>query len=123
MRDETANGFKLIFRVAIFQGHGKGGVDTLNGGVPAHTVGSVGQTKNVAIVLGNVELVLDLTDDLLQHILNCHQTCYPTKLINHDGQVVSIAPKLSQQVIKAFGFRNEYCRPQQSANIETRRAL
>ena len=50
------------------------------------------------VVLGFIEIVfiLDLADDLLQHVLDRHQTRHATVLVDDDGDMVAIGAKFLQ---------------------------
>jgi hypothetical protein len=39
-------------------------------------------------------------------------------IIDHDGEVVAVAPKVAQQVVETFGFRNEHGGSQQRTDVE-----
>jgi hypothetical protein len=77
------------------------------GRVAAHAVGAVGQREDVALVLGDVELVLDLADDLLEHVLDGDQPGDAAELVDHDRQVVAVAAELAQQVVEALALGHE----------------
>ena len=96
VRDETTNGVEMVLRVRAGQGDRKGVIHPLNRGVSTDPVGAVCKCKDIDLVFSDVEFVLDFTDDLLQNVFNRDQTGHATELVNHDGQVVAVTPKIPQ---------------------------
>ena len=72
------------------------------------------------VVLGLVEivLVLDIADDLLQHILDGDQSGDSAIFVDDDGDMVAIGAEVAQQYVEALGFRHEDGRPQGVAKVE-----
>ena len=97
MRDQPAYGVENLIRVAGAQRHLEGLGHALHGGFAAHAVAVVGQAEDVALVLVDVELVLDLADDLLDHILEGDQAGDAAELVDDDGHVVARAAKFALQ--------------------------
>ena len=89
--DQAAYGVK----VGIAQGNAKGLADAINRGVATDAKAAVGQAKNVAVVFCNVKFVFNLADNLLQHIFDRDEACGASKLVDHDGQMVTIAPEFA----------------------------
>ena len=73
-------------------------------------------------VLGLVVLVVDLADDLLQHVLDRHQSGDAAVLVDHDRHVVARLAELAQQHVEFLGFRDQHRRTQQFAHV-LRRAV
>ena len=119
VRDEPADGVEF----AVRQLHAKSLVDAFDRGIAIDAVAAIGQREDVALVLGAVKLVFDVADDLLEHVLNRDQAGHSAELVDHDGQVVAVATKVSQQIVEPFAFWNENGRAQQGAQIELGRAL
>ena len=69
VRDQTADGVEVV----LGQVQAEGFVDAVDRGVAGDAVGAVGQRVDVAFVVAVVELVLDLADDLLEHVLDRDQ--------------------------------------------------
>ena len=67
-------------------------------------------------VLGIVVLVVDLADDLFQHILDGDQTGDAAVFVDHDRHVIARLAELAQQDIEALGFRDQHRRAQQFAH-------
>ena len=63
-------------------------------------------------------LVLDITDDLFQHVLDGDQAGHATVFIHHDGHVITVGTKILQQNIKALALGNEYRWAQHIAQIK-----
>ena len=121
--DQAADGVEMLVRVAACNGHLEGFSHAFNRRVAAHPVGAVGQAKDVALVFGDVELVLNLPHDLLQHIFDGDEPGHAAKLVDHDGQVVAVAPELAQQVVQALALGHKRCGAQQRADVEFRGPL
>ncbi len=64
--------------------------------------GSAGQERR----LGDVELVLDLADQLLQNILDGHQSGGGTEFIHHHRQMPFARLELGQQIGQRLGLGN-----------------
>ena len=70
-----------------------------------------------------VELVLDLADDLLEHVLDRDQAGGVAELVDHDRQVVAVGAEVAQQLVQALALGHEHRRPQQRAQVQLGRAL
>jgi len=123
MGDEAADGVERLFSVAALQRDLEGLGHALDGRVAADAVGAVGQGEDVARIFGNVELVLDLADDLFEHVLDGDEPCHAAELVDHDGQVVAVAAELAQQVVEALALGHEHGRAQQRADVQLGRPL
>src|SRR6185369_6508998 len=84
VRDQPADGVEFLVVIGGRQRHAERLADAVDRGVAADAVGAVGQAEDVALVLVDVELVLDLADDLLQHVFDGDQARYPAELVDHD---------------------------------------
>ena len=82
----------------------------------AKTSGFVGQD----IVFGFIEIkfILNVADDLLEYVFNCHQSCDTAILINNDGDVIAVGLEFAQQDVEALRFRRKDGRTQHVAHIE-----
>ena len=78
---------------------------------------TLGLAPYVLIVL-DVELIVDITDDLLDHVLDRDQARDPAVFVDHDRHVVAAVAKFAQQHVQALGFRHEHRRPQIFAHVE-----
>lgn len=65
-----------------------------------------------------VELVLDVSDDLFEHVFHGDQARDAAMFVDHDGDVVARGAELPQQHIQALGLRNEDRRPDQGAQFD-----
>ena len=118
MRDEPADGVKVLARRTALNGYPECFGDPIDGRVATHTVGLVGQTKNVARVFCNVEFVFDFAHDLFEHVLDGDQARHATKLVDHDGQVIAVASEFTQQIVQALALGHKHGRPDQRADVE-----
>ena len=59
-------------------------------------------------------LVIDIADDLFDHVLDREQAGYAAVLVDDDGHVVAIGAELLEQDVQPLAFRNEDGRPQHS---------
>ena len=123
MGNQAADGVEGFCRFRRCQRHAKGVVNPLDGRVAADAVGAVGQREDVALVFGNVKLVLNLANNLFQHVFNGDDAGHAAKFVDHHRQVVAVAAKLAQQVVQALAFGHKHGRAQQGAEVEPRRAL
>ena len=72
------------------------------------------------VVLGFVEviLVLDVADDLLQHVLDGDQARHAAIFVDDDGDMIAIGAKVAQEHIEPLGFRHEHGGAQGIAQVE-----
>ena len=70
------------------------------------------------VFLGLVEFVLDVTDDLLQHVFHGDQAGDAAVLVDDDGLVVAADAEFAQQHVQALGFGNEDRRADQRAHLD-----
>ena len=75
------------------------------------------QRFDVAVFL-DIVLVLDVADDLFQHVLDGHQASHAAVFVDHHGHVVVVGAELAQQHVEALGFRHEGGRAQQLLDVE-----
>ena len=68
----------------------------------------------------DVVLVLDLADDLLEQVLDRHETRRATVLVEHDRDVDLAPLELVQQVVDRHRLGHEYRRPQQRSECRAR---
>ena len=59
----------------------------------------------------------DIADDLLQHVLDRHQTRHTAVFVDHDGHVVVVGAEFTQQHVQTLGLGNEGRRTQQVFHI------
>ena len=78
---------------------------------------AAGQWLDIAVFL-DIVLVLDVADDLLQHVLDGHQAGDTAVLVDHQRHVVAGAAKFLEQYVEALGLRHEGDRAQHRAQIE-----
>jgi hypothetical protein len=119
VRDDAADGVERVFR----QRHVERVVDLGDAGVAGHAHAAVGQRVDAALGIGVVEFVLDLADDLLEHVLDREQPGGVAELVDHDRQVVAVAAELAQQLVEVLRFGHEHRGPQQRAQVQLRGAL
>jgi len=70
MGNQAANRVEGGICIGTGQPHAKSLIHTLHRRVAADPVGPVSKRKNVTLICGNVEFVLDLADDLLEDVFN-----------------------------------------------------
>ena len=63
-----------------------------------------------------VVLVVDLADDLLQHVLDGDQPGHAAVFVDHDRHVVARLAELAQQHVELLRFGDQHRRPQQLAD-------
>ena len=52
--------------------------------------------------LVEIVFVVDLADDLLEHVLDCHHAGHAAVFVHDDGDVVAIGAKIAQQTLSGF---------------------
>src|SRR5690606_31927625 len=86
-----------------------GGLDTITAGVVEH---------DITGGLIEIVFVLNVADDLFQHVLDGDEAGYAAVLIDDDGHVIVAGAELAQQDIEALGFWNEDSGAQRATQIE-----
>src|SRR4051794_4341844 len=81
--NEAADGIEVLEIVGRRERDAESFAHPLDGGFAADTIGAVGQPEDVALVFGDVEFVLDLADDLLEHVLDGDEAGKASELIDH----------------------------------------
>jgi hypothetical protein len=79
----------------------------------------VADATNELVLLG-IGFILDLTDDLLEHVLDRHQARNATVLVDHDRHVVAVLAELAQQYVETLALRHHRRPAQQFADVEAR---
>ncbi len=74
--------------------------------------------EDVGLGLVEVVLVLDVADDLLQHVLDGQQPGHAAVLVHHDGHVVAVAAEVLEQHVEPLRLGDEHRRPQHLAHVE-----
>jgi len=71
------------------------------------------------VVLGLVEVVfvLDVANDLLQHVFDRHQSGNAAVLVDDDGDVIAVGTEFLQQHVEPLRFRNEHGGTQHAADV------
>src|SRR5450631_478492 len=72
---------------------------------------------NRLIVL-DIVFIVDLPDDLLNDVLDGHETAYAAVLVHHHGNVIVAQPKFLEQDVEPFAFRDEDHRAHVFAYLE-----
>ena len=80
---------------------------------------SVSSTFSIGRLLA-VVLVLDLADDLLQHVLDGHDARRAAVLVDDDGHVDAVCPHVGQQLVDSLRLRHEEGRSRQVAQVRRR---
>ena len=89
-----------------------------DGRITGDPLAAIGQGVDAALAVLVVELVLDLADDLLEHVLDGQQARGTAELVDDDGQVVAVGAKVAQQIIERLRLRHEDGRAQESAQAQ-----
>ncbi len=118
--NQAPDGVELTVLVGLNDLHPKRSFDALDGGISADSVGAVSEAENVTFIFRNVKLIFYFANDLLKYIFDRDEPSDSAKLVNHDSEVVSVAPEFTQQVIQALAFGNKNGWPQQASNQEFR---
>ncbi|MCY1231135.1 hypothetical protein D9M72_435720 [compost metagenome] len=87
-------------------------------GQAVHAPAAVGHRQDIVLVFVQVELILDIADDLLEHVLDRHQPGHAAVLVDDDGDMVAVDAEFAQQDIQALGFGDEHRRAQRFAQVE-----
>ena len=119
VRDQAADGLELVGR----QDDVERLVDRRERRVAGDALAAVGERVDARLGVVLVELVLDLADDLLEHVLDREQAGGVAELVDDDGDVVAVGAEVAQQVVERLRLGDEERRPQQRAQVEVGRAL
>ena len=87
-------------------------------GLRLHAEAAVRLRDDVVVALVEVVLVLDVADDLLQHVLDGDQPGNAAVLVDDDRDVVAVGAELAQQHVEPLRFRHEHGRAQRVAQVE-----
>ena len=97
----------------------KVGVEVGDLGQRLDAVAAVAVEQDVVLGLVEVVLVLDVADDLLEHVLDGHQAGDAAVLVDHDRHVVAVARgSRLQQHVQPLRFGDEHRRAQHLAHVE-----
>ena len=75
-----------------------------------HAEPAVGLGDDVVGAVVEVEFVLDVAHDLLQHVLDRHKPRYAAVLVHDDRDVIAIGAELAQQHVHALALGHEHRR-------------
>ena len=81
-------------------------------------VAPAGLGQDVVARLVEVVLVLDVADDLLEHVLDGDQAGHAAVLVHDDRHVVAAGAEFAQQHVQALGLGHEDRRAQHLAHVE-----
>jgi hypothetical protein len=60
--------------------------------------------QDVVFFFVEIVFVLDVADDLFQHVFDGDQAGHAAVFIDHDGHVVVVGAEVAQQHVQALGF-------------------
>jgi hypothetical protein len=83
-----------------------------------HAVAPAAVEQDVVLGLVEVVLVLDVADDLLDHVLDRDEPCHAAILVHDDRDVVAVGAEFLQQHVEALGLRHEDHGAQHLAHVE-----
>ena len=111
VRNQAADGVEVFAQRFIVEGNAERFGHPLDGRVAGNTVSMVCQSENIAFVASDIELILDFSDDLFQHVFDGDEPRHTPEFVDHDGKVLPVSAKVSQQVVQAFGLGHEHGGP------------
>ncbi len=114
MGDQPADGIDLV----VGEIGAERLVELCDLGERAHAVAAVRRRDDVAGFLVEVVFVLDVADDLLQHVLDGDQAGHAAVFVHHDREVVAVHAEVVQQHVQALRLRDEHGRAQHAAHVE-----
>src|SRR5690606_15986380 len=105
LRDETSerHALRLLLRFPD-QGKHRAGL-----GAPATNERAVRPPNDE--VINAIELVLDLADDLFDHIFQGHNARGPAVFVDNDRQVMASLLEVAQELLNLRVLPDEHCRP------------
>ena len=113
MGDQAAHGVEFV----VAERGAQGLVEIAHLGLRLHPVSALLVRHDVVLGLVVVVLVLDVADDLFQHVLDGHQTGHAAVFVHHDGDVVARGAEFAQQHVEPLCFRDEHRRTQHVAQV------
>ncbi len=112
--EQAADGVDVL----VGEVRAEGFVELADLGQPAHAHVAVGGGEDVVFLLVEIVFVLDVADDLLQHVFDGDQAGHAAVFIDDDGDVVAVDAEVAQQHVQPLGFGNEHGRAQHVAHVE-----
>ena len=82
----------------------------------------LGLGDDVVLALVEVVLVLDVADDLLEHVLDGDEARHAAVLVDDDRDVVAVGAEVAQQHVEPLRLGHEHRRAQRVAQVEARPA-
>ena len=92
----------MVSNSSVGSGDAEGLVDGRDVGVAGDALAAVGERVDAGLAVLLVELVLDLADDLLEHVLDGDQPGGVAELVDDDRDVVAVGAEVAQQVVEPF---------------------
>ena len=87
-------------------------------GLRLHAMATVRLGDDVVLALVEVVLVLDVADDLLQHVLDRDEPRHAAVLVDDDRDVVAVGAEIAQEDVQALRFGHEHGGPQRLLEVE-----
>jgi hypothetical protein len=111
---QPAHGIDIV----VGEGGAEGVVELGDLGQAVHAPAAVGHWQDIVLVFVQVELILDVAHDLLQHVLDRHQAGHAAVLVDDHGDMVAVDAEVAQQDVQALGLGDEHRRAQGLAQVE-----
>ena len=115
LHDQARHGVELVVRqfgLEVF-------VEFVDGRLAAHDVLAFAVLADVHVLV-DVVLVVDVADDLLDHVFDGHEAGDAAVFVGDDGHVHARAAELAQQHVEPLGFRHEHRGPHEFLDVERR---
>jgi len=77
-------------------------VDGRDVGIAGNALAAVGERVDAGLAVLVVELVLDLADDLFEHVFDGDQPGGVAELVDHDREVVAVGAEVAQQLVQVL---------------------
>ena len=118
LQHEAADGVELV----VGERRAELRVEVVDLGLRLDAETAVGLGDDVVLALVEVVFVLDVADDLLEHVLDRDEARHAAVLVDDDRDVVAVGAEVAQQHVEALRLGHEHGGPQRLAQVEALRA-
>ena len=104
LEDQPAHGIELLVAEVALERL----VEVSDFGLRLDPVAAISLGDDVVFRFVEIVLILDVADDLFEHVLDRHEAGHAAVFIDDDRDVVAIGAEIAQQHVQPLGFRDEH---------------